>query len=213
MAMASQQLPQASPLRAVRRDGRMQVRRACEECGVMFWTRIRRDGALFQRFCSRRCASLSQRSETPSLKVIRKRANRAVERALAAGNLRRQPCEICGDLNAHAHHEDYSKPLEIRWLCRKHHNGLHHLGRRRPPETGRRISAALKRRNAAKAPFALVRQLHAEALPLLRATDGRLSPEPAEGPASSVRADLIGQGGCPPAPVLATSDTPSERIR
>jgi hypothetical protein len=33
--------------------------------------------------------------------------------------------EVCGDPDAHAHHEDYSKPLEVRWLCTQHHNEAH----------------------------------------------------------------------------------------
>jgi len=32
-----------------------------------------------------------------------------------------QPCEVCGCEKSEAHHEDYSKPLEINWLCKKHH--------------------------------------------------------------------------------------------
>jgi hypothetical protein len=42
-----------------------------------------------------------------------------------AGKLAKQPCEVCGATNAHKHHADYSKPLEIRWLCRKHRLELH----------------------------------------------------------------------------------------
>jgi hypothetical protein len=35
----------------------------------------------------------------------------------------RKPCH-CG-LKAHAHHEDYSKPFEVIWLCPKHHAEEH----------------------------------------------------------------------------------------
>jgi hypothetical protein len=35
-----------------------------------------------------------------------------------------QLCEICGK-KAEAHHDDYGKPLEVRWLCFKHHREWH----------------------------------------------------------------------------------------
>lgn len=41
------------------------------------------------------------------------------------GKLRKLPCEMCGNAKSEAHHEDYSKPLQVRWLCRKHHAELH----------------------------------------------------------------------------------------
>lgn len=41
------------------------------------------------------------------------------------GELVKQPCEFCGSLNVHAHHDDYSKPLEVRWLCPLHHKQWH----------------------------------------------------------------------------------------
>lgn len=46
------------------------------------------------------------------------------------GRLIRKPCEICGESKVEAHHDDYSKPFEIRWLCIKHHHEFHGKQRR-----------------------------------------------------------------------------------
>lgn len=45
--------------------------------------------------------------------------------AIRSGRLVRQPCEVCGDDQVDAHHDDYDKPLDVRWLCRKHHRAAH----------------------------------------------------------------------------------------
>jgi hypothetical protein len=49
------------------------------------------------------------------------RARWQVRRAVAAGALTRQPCEVCGAIKVDAHHDDYAQPLNVRWLCRPHH--------------------------------------------------------------------------------------------
>lgn len=49
----------------------------------------------------------------------------AVANAVHRGDLIPQPCEKCGEPKTQAHHDDYSKPLEVRWLCRKHHDEHH----------------------------------------------------------------------------------------
>jgi hypothetical protein len=37
------------------------------------------------------------------------------------GVIQKGPCEVCGtDKEIQAHHDDYSKPLKVRWLCRYH---------------------------------------------------------------------------------------------
>ena len=41
----------------------------------------------------------------------------AVRSAIRSGTLVRQPCEICGSTDVHGHHDDYSQPLVVRWLC------------------------------------------------------------------------------------------------
>ncbi len=52
-------------------------------------------------------------------------AHRIVTKALKAGKIRREKCQVCGDPKALAHHEDYSKPLDVRWLCQTHHRRRH----------------------------------------------------------------------------------------
>jgi hypothetical protein len=56
------------------------------------------------------------------------RAHYATTNAVRDGRLRRQPCEVCGAEKSQAHHDDYSKPLEVRWLCSRHHRELHKCG-------------------------------------------------------------------------------------
>lgn len=52
-------------------------------------------------------------------------ARRKVYYAILKGRLKRQPCEVCGNKKVHGHHKDYSKPLDVNWLCRKHHREVH----------------------------------------------------------------------------------------
>lgn len=52
-------------------------------------------------------------------------AQNQVRSALRRGDMVREPCSICGATPAHAHHDDYSKPLIVRWLCPKHHKVRH----------------------------------------------------------------------------------------
>jgi hypothetical protein len=60
-------------------------------------------------------------------KVDRAKANiyLRVNWHIKQGHIIPKPCEVCGDVNVHAHHDDYSKPLEVRWLCPTHHMRLH----------------------------------------------------------------------------------------
>ena len=51
-------------------------------------------------------------------------ARHAVNNAIRDGRLERQLCEVCGKY-AHAHHDDYSRPLDVRWLCAVHHKEAH----------------------------------------------------------------------------------------
>lgn len=54
-------------------------------------------------------------------------ARMAVARALQSGGLVRRPCEVCGKTKSEAHHDDYAKPLDVRWLCNGHHREHHKI--------------------------------------------------------------------------------------
>jgi hypothetical protein len=61
------------------------------------------------------------------------RAHNIVELSISKGIIQRLPCELCGELgkfkdgrsNVQAHHDDYNRPLSVRWLCQKHHHEWH----------------------------------------------------------------------------------------
>ena len=39
--------------------------------------------------------------------------------------LTREPCFVCDGADVEMHHPDYAEPLNVVWLCRKHHLWLH----------------------------------------------------------------------------------------
>ena len=105
--------------------------RVCQNCGIEFETwpnEIRRGKG---KYCSLSCAASEggrvMRAKYPLHSAknhhLRKRAHKAVER-----NLEQQPCETCEALPTEAHHDDYAKPLEVHWLCSKHHYETHVQG-------------------------------------------------------------------------------------
>lgn len=47
-----------------------------------------------------------------------------VSSSIRRKKITKKPCEFCGDVNVQAHHDDYSKPLDVRWFCKKHHSEI-----------------------------------------------------------------------------------------
>ena len=60
----------------------------------------------------------------------KRRAYSAVCRAILNGTLiKPKTCAVCLNTDLQAHHEDYSKPLGVTWLCPRHHGAYHKLQR------------------------------------------------------------------------------------
>ena len=54
------------------------------------------------------------------------KARNMVNNAIRDGKLIKLPCEVCGTMDRlHAHHDNYSEPLNVRWLCAAHHRQWH----------------------------------------------------------------------------------------
>ncbi len=55
----------------------------------------------------------------------KRRAYGMVLRALKSGRLSKEKCLKCDRIDVHAHHYDYSLPLNVVWLCPTHHFEQH----------------------------------------------------------------------------------------
>ena len=125
------------------RDGLMRICKACHKAAVR---NNRRANALHYKAYELVRANLKHRVEarnayakTEAGKEASRRAKQKyIERnplkrlaqvmagnAIRDGRLLKRPCEACGTAKAQAHHDDYSKPLDVRWLCTTHHAEWH----------------------------------------------------------------------------------------
>lgn len=80
----------------------------------------------FKNDPERRAAQYAYTAQLEEKYPEKRRARHMVSNAIRDGRLIRKPCEVCGHLKAEAHHDDYSKPLDVRWLCKDHHEAFHH---------------------------------------------------------------------------------------
>ena len=83
----------------------------------------------YRRSPERKAAAIASFRAAQEANPHRLQAARVVGNAIRSGKLVPQPCFICG-AKAQAHHPDYSRPLDVVWLCVLHHRQAHGLTRR-----------------------------------------------------------------------------------
>lgn len=109
-------------------DGRMSRCKACSNARANEWKRDNpeRHNAKRKRYYQRNRERLAE--ETRAYHAAfpeRKAAHDAVKLAQLRGDLQKQNCSVCGDPNSEAHHDDYTKPLDVVWFCLMHHQYRH----------------------------------------------------------------------------------------
>ncbi|MFH1997227.1 MAG: hypothetical protein ABII94_00855 [Patescibacteria group bacterium] len=53
-------------------------------------------------------------------------ARAKLRKCVKNGKIKKMACEICNYSLSEGHHFDYSRPLDVVWLCKKHHDLFHY---------------------------------------------------------------------------------------
>src|SRR5438132_144622 len=101
-------------------------RQQCKQCEMVVWKRWYEQAG--GRDIVRKNTKLHrQRTGYPGWSdPLKKHIRNLTQAAIRRGRLVRHPCESCGSAShVHAHHHDYRKPFEVRWLCDPCHKAEH----------------------------------------------------------------------------------------
>lgn len=102
--------------------------------GISICSKCKQDFTrLSHRYCAK-CHAEYMREWRSSNKLTREQRIKDRCRAYAntylrRGKIQKLACEKCGDPNSQMHHADYTKPLEVTWLCQDCHQDDHNRER------------------------------------------------------------------------------------
>ena len=109
-------------------DGRLNI---CKVC-IILNVRKRRYDPISRGKILAYDRSRGSRQTKEYLKEYRKKYPNKYKAHVLVGNairdkrLFKEPCSVCGtEMFINAHHDDYAKPLNVRWLCSSHHHQWH----------------------------------------------------------------------------------------
>lgn len=111
----------------------------CDYCGGLSTDKPSHYARKNRHFCNRQCYSKYRKYFLPreeqhrygtgtddeETKRMKRKARSDLNHAIRDGLVQRKPCEICKDNNSEGHHENYKDPLNVKWLCFKHHRMTH----------------------------------------------------------------------------------------
>lgn len=100
-------------------------------------TKVSKDGyCSYCKECTKEVQKRWRQEHPESMRRYWQRQNLSLEHKvridlylfMRRNKIKKGACVVCKSSKVQAHHEDYSKPYEIVWLCRKHHEDVHHNG-------------------------------------------------------------------------------------
>lgn len=112
----------------------------CENCNNICLDKPSHYNRKKHHFCSMGCYSKYRKEKMPTSEQNRygtgndvaevkkrRKARSVLNHYLRDNKIKRPNCELCSEVGE-AHHEDYDKPLVVKWLCFKHHRLYHKIG-------------------------------------------------------------------------------------
>lgn len=110
----------------------------CDYCGKEYHTKKSAFLKRKRHFCCRNCYSKYRSEMLPKEEQHaygtgysqeernkRKKAREIFNHYVRDKHIEKKSCEMCGNTKVEAHHDDYDKPLEVRWLCFDCHRKWH----------------------------------------------------------------------------------------
>lgn len=94
----------------------------CSVCGTI----VDSSGHRYCKACKARYMRDWRKTHPQTVEQKRRQNARAYLHVyVKRGKIVKKPCQVCQSPDSEAHHADYTKPLEVVWLCRDHHLELH----------------------------------------------------------------------------------------
>ena len=109
-----------------KKTGKKYYRHLCNDCHLAYNREYRKKPEVKQ-MQSKSSMKHQNKMKNDESFILKRRAKEIVRNAILHRGLKKDVCKVCGEENSHGHHEDYHKPLEVTWLCRKHHTEYHQV--------------------------------------------------------------------------------------
>ena len=96
------------------------------KCKLCFRAYMKARIKQYRRTARGKATKRASRHEYRARYPERQAAMKAVENALRKGLMVSMPCSVCGTgIDVHAHHANYARQLDVKWLCGFHHKAVH----------------------------------------------------------------------------------------